>query len=301
MLYIIGASRSGSTILSAVLGTHPEILAAGELNRLFKDDLSGPKVCACGEPIERCEFWSHVLDEWSNGGEGFDTREYLRLQDRFERFRQLPRLGREILRPSAELAKYGHWTRKLIQAIGQVGEAAIIADSSKQPPRAASLVLARVTNDLILIHLLRDPRAVAWSRVKYVGSPWRPRWLIRPVPVAVRAALDWTIRNFTSELLARVLDVPYVMVRYEDFVNDPGSVLGRIAVPLGVSLADVAARVAEGESFAFKHIVAGNQIRHSGSLPVIPDLDWHLDSPAWMRRLVWLLTGWLARHYGYAW
>ena len=59
LIYIIGNSHTGSTILSLYLDSHPFINYVGEIKKLdqsFKD-----RFCTCGEDAERCPFWGPFI------------------------------------------------------------------------------------------------------------------------------------------------------------------------------------------------------------------------------------------------
>ena len=64
ILYIVGAGRSGSTILDIALGNSPEICSSGELVRLPERGWLDDQYCACGERVNRCAFWRDVKSRW---------------------------------------------------------------------------------------------------------------------------------------------------------------------------------------------------------------------------------------------
>ena len=69
IIYIAGASHSGSTLLDMMLNAHPEIISVGEvlkLNRIKVAKTGRVKRtrCSCGSAtLLQCEFWSRV-NEW---------------------------------------------------------------------------------------------------------------------------------------------------------------------------------------------------------------------------------------------
>lgn len=299
MLYITGDARSGSTILGALLGSQPGIVATGELNNLLLDDFGAPRVCACARPIEDCPLWGPVLQRWSAELAPHRPSDYLRLQSRFERFRGLPRLVWASGHHSASFENYSCWTADLMNAIAKSGSADIVADSAKNPVRALAFLRGGAI-EMTLVHLVRDPRGVAWSKRKLLRWRGLARWRRNPVAIVLRAALDWTLANLFTEILAsRHKDVPYVRIRYEDLVRDPAGVLGRIGEVAGIDLTTLGERAAGGEVFGFGHIMAGNLARERGPRPLAIDLDWQENSPRWIRRTIWFLTGRLAQRYGY--
>jgi len=299
VLYIAGAARSGSTILDAILGSYPGIVATGELNMLLKNDFHGPRVCSCGRPIESCPVWGTVLQRWSADLSPRGPQDYLRAQGRFERLRGLPRLmGRSIAR-SAPFVDYTRWTAALMRAIAESGSAEIVADSAKNPVRALAILRGGAV-DMALVHLVRDPRGVAWSKRKLLRWQGLPKWLEHPLAIVLRSGVDWTIANVFTEIVAsRHKHVPYVRIRYEDLVRDPAAVLRRLGEVVGIDLAGLGERAARGEVFGFGHIMAGNLARERGARPLALDVDWQKNAPRWIRWTTWFMTGWLARRYGY--
>jgi len=299
VLYITGDSRSGSTIFDALLGSHPGIVATGELNMLLLDDFGAPRVCACRQPIEDCPLWGPVLRTWSAGLAPRTPADYLRLQSRFEHFRRLPGLLWHSGRHSASFVEYTRWTAALLRAIAESGSAQIVADSAKNPVRALAFLRGGAI-DVALVHLVRDPRGVAWSKRKLVRWRGLPNWLRHPVAIVLRSAFDWNFANLFTQLVAsRFKAVPYVRVRYEDLVRDPEGTLTRVGQATGIDLAPLGGRAAGSEPLAFGHIMAGNLARQRGTRPLALDVDWQQNAPRWIRWTIWFMTGWLARRYGY--
>ena len=299
VLYIAGDARSGSTILDALLGSHPGIVATGELNMLLVDDSGAPRVCACRQPLDDCPVWGPILRTWSAALAPGGLTDYLRLQNRFEHISRVPELMWHSARQTTSFVSYTRGTAALIRAIAEVSSAEVVADSAKNPVRALGLLRGGAVK-MAIVHLVRDPRGVAWSKRKVLRWPGLPKWLRQPVAVVLRSAVDWIFANLLTEIVAsRRRHVPYVRIRYEDLVRDPAGVLGRIGEVAGIDLSTLGERASAGEVFGFGHIMAGNIARERGPRPLMPDVDWRENSPRWIRWSVWLLTGWLARQYGY--
>jgi len=299
VLYITGAGHSGSTILGALLGSQLGIVATGELSLLLWDESGASRICACTRRIQDCPLWEPVLQRWSRDLAPHQPSDYLRLQSRFERFRGLPRLMRHSSHHSASFENYTRWTADLLNAIVEIGSGDLVADSGKNPVRALALLRGR-TIDVTLIHLVRDPRGVAWSMHKRLRRQGLASRLRNPVAVVLRAGLDWAIVNLFTEVVASGhKNVPYVRIRYEDLVRDPAGVLDPVGKAAGIDLAALGDRAAGGEVFGFGHIMAGNRARERGPRPLAIDIDWEENSPRWIRWTIWALTGWLARRYGY--
>ena len=298
ILYLLGVTRSGSTVLDAILGSHPGVLATGELYHLLRDDHGRTRVCACGQTVTHCPFWSAVLADWRRHEPHFDAGTYLRAQNDFERFRRVPQVLRQGQRPSPAFRQYGEWTESLLQAVGGQRGDKFIADSSKHPPRALALLATR-RFDIVLVHIVRDPRAVAWSKVKYLRSPWGPRRLNKPFPLAVRSAMNWVEVNLFAERMGRSTGAPYLRLRYEDLADDPAVELRRLGRFVGLDLEETGRGIAEGQPLTYGHLVAGNRARFQTGRSLAKDLDWRVNSPTWLRTVVWGISGTVGRRYGY--
>ncbi len=301
LIYIVGAGRSGSTVLDTVLGNHPDAVSVGELSNLHRAAWTNNEFCACGRPATTCEFWNAVRENWSRRSAGADVADYLRLRDRSERFRGGSWLRTEAagLYRSASVRRYLEQTASLLEAIAETSRRRVIIDSSKTPLRAAWL--ARLPGiDLRLIHLVRDSRAVAWSRkkslAKNVEAGVQQALAARPAWYSV---LYWTISNLLAARQRRRAGRRGVLVRYEDFVSDPVTELARIGAASELDCHDLAVALAGGESFAVGHTVAGNRLRMTGQVRLKADWDWIEQLPAADRRTCWNLSGWLLRQYNY--
>jgi hypothetical protein len=51
---------SGATLLSFLLGAHPEITTVGEMNGLIAREDPEVYLCSCGRKIKACDFWRAI-------------------------------------------------------------------------------------------------------------------------------------------------------------------------------------------------------------------------------------------------
>ncbi|WP_066632839.1 sulfotransferase [Desulfolucanica intricata] len=299
ILYIMGAGRSGSTVLDTVLGNHSEIESVGELTNLPRSGWINDEYCACGKRGTDCPFWSDVRREWVRRTGVDDPKGYLALQSTFERFRRWPRLLKERRRPSPQFQIYAEQTRALFEAVRTVSGKSIIVDSSKNPTRAFALsMLPNV--DLYLIHLIRDGRGVIWSYLKAHRKDEKNgvQRDLAPVP-AWRTSINWRLVNSTSEFVLKQKIADGACIRYEDFVQQPVKTLNRIGDMLSISLDSVADNLVCGREVTVGHTIAGNRVRMSGAITLRPDYEWKELLPGKDRKIFWLLAGTVARRYGY--
>jgi hypothetical protein len=296
VVYIIGAGRSGSTFLDAVLGMHPEVVATGELRYFASLQDGGPRRCACGQLVADCPFWQAAVRLWTDRDGPQVVEEWVQSRNRYERLRGIPRLLTDLAFRPSKWRSYARSTYRLVASVREAGGGRIVADSSKSPVRA--YLLTKVEGlQVVMLHLVRDPRGVAWSRMKATRTSAdrpRPRALWR----AVCTSLDWILVNLLAERAVRRARA-CTRFRYEDLALAPAEILAEIGRLLELDFDSVAGSVAAGHAIGYQHVVDGNPRRLGGPAALIFDQEWRSAEPAWLERLVWTLAAPLARRYGY--
>jgi hypothetical protein len=163
---------------------------------------------------------------------------------------------------------------RVYRSISDHSGGAVVLDSSKLPPYG--LLLSQLPGiDFHVLHLVRDPRAAAfsWQRAKRLLDfgddqlmPRQPLW---------KSALLWLLWNSLTTVLWGPRSNRYLRVRYEDFASAPRSTLAEVLRMVGL---DPAALPFDGPHLARvapTHSVAGNPARHSsGTVRVKPDSEW---------------------------
>jgi hypothetical protein len=222
VIYIAGASRSGSTFLSNILGEIDGVFNAGELIDIWDRGIAWNGRCSCGIQINKCEVWSAVLDKAFNGASQVNVEEMINLRDSAAHSRNIPW---RMFIPGAKskleshLDKYLSNLEKLYQAIQSIKHCRIIIDSSKNAGYAYILsMISRV--DLYIVHLIRDPRATAYSWLCKKEGLWQAR--------PVKTTLEWNVRNIATKMLRSNAPRKYLRVYYEDFVNKPRETIKNI-------------------------------------------------------------------------
>jgi len=119
-----------------------------------------------------------------------------------------------------------------------------------------------------------------------------------PTYPAWKTALRWRLTNRICERFAR--HGGYTLVRYEDFVCEPGPTVSRILRDMG--LADCSLDFINGATVQLggNHTVAGNPIRFkTGAITLRLDDQWREDMQPGQHRLVQMLTRGALARYGY--
>jgi hypothetical protein len=295
VLYIAGWGRSGSTLLDNLLGQVSGFFSTGELRYIWERGVIGEWVCGCGRPVKECEVWSIVLSRLREDPTIPDARTILDWQRKVTRFRHTTRLlsleSAHVVR-NALLASYADVVGKLYSAIVDVTGARVVVDSSKRPSDAA--VLALVPNlEVFVVHLVRDPRAVAYS--------WQKRQPGIDRHGVAESTASWVAWNAATERLRRTMPDRSTLVRYETFVKSPEATLRRIIELVGEDPGEETP--IEGNTFHVTgtHTVSGNPARfRSGSVMVSPDTQWQKNLKPAQRRTATAIALPLLQRYGYS-
>jgi hypothetical protein len=302
VVYIAGAGRSGSTLLSMLLGTLPGCVSIGELRHIWTRGVELDQLCGCGEPFRACPFWRDVGDRAFGGWDRSPHERMVVLQRRVDRFRRLPALAALRLAPQRRrlVDEYTATVSQVYAAIAESSGAGTIIDSSKSASFA--MLLGRVPQvEPHLLHLVRDSRAVAhsWTRLRAmpeVGAGEEFMATFSPL----KSAAIWLGNNAALDMIDRFTDVPGTRLRYESLVSGSQAELRKLASGLGLAYEDVQAIGGPTVPIATQHSVAGNPARFArGSVVLRPDEEWRRGMRRRDRRAVGLLTWPLLALYGY--
>jgi len=291
VLYVMGHGWSGSTILGNLLGELDGFFHAGELRRLWGEALPIGAPCGCGEPVRTCPVWSKVLGHPLMAGS--DPAEVDRWHVRATPVRRTLDLlrfrpGRPTGRPDLDL--YLQAAARLYRAIADVTGARVIVDTSKRSGDAAALMLMPGI-EAAFVHLVRDPRAVAYS--------WARRQEAGHGPVAT--SRDWMAFNLLDGAIRRQAGRGRSMrLRYEDLMADPAARLRSITDLVHEKPETLPLRGDHVALLGVNHGVMGNPSRFvTGEVELREDEVWKRAQSLRDRRLVTTLTLPLLTRFGY--
>lgn len=279
--YILGWGRSGSTLLDTLLGGVDGIFSAGELRFLWQRGLIDGRKCGCGRLVAECPVWLGVLDRTFPGGRP-DIAELLDLQSRCARFRYVLGLARSSPgRLPEHVQRYTDLLGRLYGSIASETGASVVVDSSKWPTDVALLRLTAGV-DIAVVHLVRDPRAVAysWQRTKEQPDRATPSHMHQVGPFA--SSTRWLAWNAAAELLRTRLPAErWLTVRYETFVSKPRTTVSEICRMLGrPGEVELPFRGERQALLPANHTVAGNPSRfRTGAIELRADDEWKRDQP----------------------
>lgn len=285
--YVAAAGRSGTTLVGRLLGQVPGVVDVGELAGLWRVRARPGWRCGCGEPLLACPLWRAVLAQ-PDGAAGtlgeVDDATVAALRRRAWRTRHVPRLWwAAAVRGRPAVPAHARTLGALYAAVASATGASVIVDASKFPGEA--MVAAGAGVDLRVLHLVRDPRAVAfsWSRDRPAPGGTGDGRRMRRLPPATSSAL-WAATNAATALFVRRAAGPgrYLRVRYEDLVADPRAaceaILGFLGV--GAGAADLPFTGPHQAVLAATHSVTGNPGRFgTGPTTIALDDQWRRDMP----------------------
>ncbi|OYY94943.1 MAG: hypothetical protein B7Y41_05130 [Hydrogenophilales bacterium 28-61-23] len=229
LLFVTGASRSGTTMLNRVLGAHGDILGMNELH--YFGDIWSP---ADNAPLDRAEavrLASWLLARQANGiwGDGPGPTE---IHDAEALIKPLPDglTGMDV---------YSH-------VVGGLASLAGKRIACEQTPRNI-FYAARILDmdeSAKVIQLIRDPRAVIasqknrWKRKKLGGSstPWSEVLRVWMNYHPYTMAKLWVKAADAGEVLKG--HPRFKQIRFEDLVSNPQTVIADLCRFIGVDFQD---------------------------------------------------------------
>ena len=137
-------------------------------------------------------------------------------------------------RPGSAEAEYAALLGRMYAAFAEATDSRVVVDGSKQP--ADAYLAAKSGADVYIVHLVRDPRGVAYSLTRRTAKPdgTHPRQ-------TVKAALLWIGRNLAATAIRNAVPRDHLMVlNYEELMADPEAALRRIVSFVGESAEPVA-------------------------------------------------------------
>ncbi|HKH50148.1 MAG TPA: sulfotransferase [Thermoanaerobaculia bacterium] len=301
VLYLMGHGYSGSTLLTFLLGSHPQIATIGELGiaeRTKRQTTPEEYLCSCHLSVRKCPFWQRVRREMAERGHEFDVWDselelrarggglsdvILRAVQRGPALEMARSIGVQVV-PGArrELARVLSRIEALAEIVTGIKGSRIFLDSSKRPERA--VFMRRIPSfDLRVIHLVRDGRAVSWSNMKNLG-------------LGPEAAADsWIADNRASEQARRYFPADrWLTLRHEDVCADPPGALSRIYSFTGLPPADGLPELRGGE-----HHIIGNRMRLASTSDIRLDERWKTALAPTQMATIERRVAPLNRRYGY--
>lgn len=241
IVYILGAGRSGTTLMDIILGNSDNIFSAGELNRFA--ERSGKPHDPRDENVSR--YWEEI---------------HLKLQNYFPLIIGLSRrmeyhnsfINRLFINKK-KLVQYKEFNLQLFDEIRSIsGDKKIIVDSSKYPFRALSLYQI-FGNDLKVIYLKKEPISVIRSFAN--GD------VEQPSKSFFKANLYLLTVNLLCRIVFTKIKSPKMVVTYDQLVNDTLNTITLINNNLNLDLSSLAYKISKNQSLEVGYLFDGNRLR----------------------------------------
>ena len=299
ILYILSSSRSGSTLLSLMLGSLPGVLALGEFARVWREGIERNHYCACGARFLDCPLWSGAIADALGPCDAARARAFFRAEGPLHRRSRVLRPHYRLFQGPIGAAFHEALAARieLYRALAKRAGASLLVDSTKRPTYALAFRRHRAV-DFRVIHLVRDARAVVYSnrRPKPSPLPGDPDHLMSTAPPP-RVALRWTRLHLLAELDVRPF-LPTMRVYYEDLCRNPEREMRRILRFAGRP--ELARHFDPDAIRPENHMLQGNPIRYDrGPVRVRLDDAWRTEMPAKLQRTALARTWPLLALYGY--
>ncbi len=300
VIYIAGWGRSGTTLTGNILGELDGFFATGELSDIWELAFIDKRRCGCGKYILDCEVWGRVLNRPPGAYDVRGAKKFIEVRNRI-RSRHLPAM---MYFPNASWAEewayeLGEVVSDLYSRIAEVTGARVLVDSTKSP--VYGYVLDRSPNiDLHVLHMIRDPRAVAYSWRGREASGGRSDGRALPRYGVLKSAVFWQLWNRAIEKFWGDRRGRYFRLLYETFSERPKEMLVEILTHFGMPIANLPF-IAEHEVYLRgNHNLTGNPNRFDvGKIGIGLDTEWSTAMKRSEQLLVTLICGTLMRRYGY--
>lgn len=300
VLNITGWGRSGSTILGSVLGNCQGFFFGGELRNIWKLSLLDNRLCGCSVTVRECDFWKKVFD---NGFGGMDKVNVMEILKKLK-LTYYSRLALIKLLPFGEKYFKSHFlslteVEKLFLSIQEVTNCKVIIDTTKSP--LWGYLLSLMDNlDVYSIHLIRDPRGIAYSRKKKMLQPDKEKTIYIERFNSFDSSLKWNIRNLLAEYLWKQNKDKYLMIKYEDFARKPKMTVSTILDFISESGTSTPFVSAGEVELSVNHSAWGNPSRFkTGRIELKVDDEWKSKLNGFDKLISTACTFPLLSRYGY--
>ena len=292
VVFIVGFTRSGSTLLEQLLSVAPGTVAVGELTYLWAERVRNETYCGCNSKWMNCPFWKRILD-------ALPSRDFA--EDRSPDAPQFWGFFRDLVRkghPSDDqyYQRFLDQIESVYLAIHEQTGGRVIVDSSKEP--FFGLAVSRTKLNVTFVHLVRDSRGCAFSWQKAKARMELGKHEFMPQFPPYWSSLAWVANNLQAEIL-RMRGCENIVLRYEDLVDNPTYEVNKILNQVG--LPSISADQKGMFHAPLSHGIWGNPSRwlSMNGIKVIKDERWVTDLSKVDFTLSTLISAPLLKWYGY--
>ena len=292
VIFITGSGRSGTTLLERLIGQHSKIFAAGELNFIWQNSFIENQLCGCGKPFYSCETWQQIISFFRKKQNITDNLEHIKnLEKKYSNTSLfLLKSFFNLNKPTKEIKELVQSYENLYESIVESQNVEAIIDSSKNIPHFFYLINFSQKIDPYILHIVRNPMAVAYSWKKQKLKPDTGKKEPMPKYSTINTSFRWLIKNYASQKYFK--NYKYKRIIYEDLVKDPKNTLKNIFQFVNLNdEADIIFKEKNTVNLKVNHTVSGNPMRFkTGTIEIKEDNEWKVKMKSKDKKLVELLT-----------
>ena len=249
LIYIVGAGRSGTTLLDIMLGNSQSAVSLGEINRFYKRNGLPPKREVSSKTFQ---FWSKIKSNLtSNNPTDFNSLNKLFRKNEYHSafFKSLFKINSNT---------YKACLKQMYVAIKENTDQDILIESSKYPARALNLSNYINTNhiEISYIYLKKDPVSVV--------SSFQKENLEQPKKSFLEANLYYFIVNLLCMVTIKVLSFrghKTATIKYDDLILTPEQCIEAVQKRLNINLKELIKKTEVNEPLDTGLLFDGNRIR----------------------------------------
>jgi len=249
IVYIMGAGRSGTTLLDILLGNNPGIFSGGELNRFPKKNGVPP---GATDEDPKSLFWNEFKSKLPGQWQQKPFSDIQRLCSSFEYHTAITR----VLFPwfNNSFKHYRSLVVSFFDTLAPMVPAPVLIDSSKYPLRGYHL--ARMLDyEMTYVYVKRNPLDVVQSFAKKDVEQPRKGWLMTNLYLLwVNLLCLYVLKKINGRHHA-------VTVSYDELVAEPEKTLNNIGKKLLIDVSHSVDLIQQKKSFKPGMLFDGNRIR----------------------------------------
>lgn len=250
LIYIIGAGRSGTTLLDIVLGNSNGAISLGEINRFFKRRGIPPKRNKHNEVFA---FWKNIRLKIEDNLVNINYEE---LDKTFNRNEYHSRFFKSVFNRNDK--NYIETLKVKYKILTNNIQENLLIESSKYPVRA--LNISNYVNgslfEIKYVFIRKDP-------VKVVAS-FRKKNLEQPSKGFLVANIYYLTVNFLCFIIMTLLKKrghKVFSLKYEDFLDNPEKTLTKLSAKLDIDLKQTLNKIYNNSALNTGFLFDGNRIR----------------------------------------
>jgi hypothetical protein len=289
---------SGATLLSFLLGQHPQIATVGEMDGIIAREVPDEYLCSCGQRILECDFWQSIKNAMQKRGFEFNIAHFNtkyeherfliagRLRDGLSGSKALDSIRDLIfevcLRQRHKIEAHVAQNVAFVESVLDVTGKKAFVDTSKGQRRSRHILKFSLF-DVRFVHLVRDVRGVVASHIRHN----------RKVSPALAATLWVKVNKKIEKMLKDLPEDKWKRISYESLCLDLQKNLDCI-----YQLCSLDSFVAKNFR-SFSHHIIGNEMRLEKTAEIKLDERWKLELSAKQLEEIKIIAGRLNQRYGY--